>query len=561
MYRLMWHFLSMLTIVPFIIFLISIVLLITKNKIDKKIWRILCFTPLIISIIHFIVYYLPNDFIIKRYLYMYIYSVLILLLQFTYNKKKLFKISSIIFIILGFISYFRVFYRTIMDENFHNLYYYNYTDSFDKTISILKKEYVLNEHKKIDYDFLYNKYYPQIKKAEETKDEQLYYKTMYEFANNFKDGHFHFGIYFTNMDETIKRYEFVDEYDNKDYGFASVLLSDGNVVAIYVDENSDAYNQGLRDGMIITKKDNKNIKDVFDEIVLSEGYPVLEDEQLYKSFHLFSSGNDEISVSFIDEEGIEKTINVKTTDTDGTKPYDLYNRVNYYNQLETLYTKMLDDNTGYIYIKDETYDNFKGAIGYVFDDSSYLTKVVDEKLSELKQKGMTNLIIDLRPNSGGYYTESSAIASLFTDETYLGIKLEKNNSKLYDKLYVKGNGKYKDLKVMVLVSTETVSAGDCLVDMLSKMPNVQVMGFTSSNNSAQSIGGMIFLSGGTSVIEYPIYNTYDKDGNIYIDTDETGKANIKLDYKIELTQDNIKEIFYCDEDYDYLLNYAINMMD
>lgn len=174
---------------------------------------------------------------------------------------------------------------------------------------------------------------------------------------------------------------------------------------------------------------------------------------------------------------------------------------------------------------------------------------------------MTNLIIDLRANSGGYMTESEAIASLFTNDNYLVSKDAKYNSNLYDKSYLKGNGKYANMNITILVNSDTSSAGDCLTYMFSKMPNAKIVGFTNSNNSAQSVGGIIFLSGGTSFISYPIYKSLDSNNKILIDTDSTGLANVKLDYRINLTQENIKEIFYSDEDYDYLLNFALQMMD
>ena len=547
----------------FIIFLLSVILIIIKKKVNKRLWCVLCFIPLAISIIHFIVYFVPNDFIIRNFLFMYIFSILFLVLPFIYNKEKIFKISSIIIIILGFISFFMTFYNTIMVENIHNLNYYSYTDSFNKTISILKKEYVLNEHKKIDYDKLYSKYYPLIEQAENENNEQLYYKTMFEFSKNFKDVHFGFEIYYTTLEETIRRLDFANDYYNKDYGFGSVLLSDGNIVAILVDENSEAYNKGLRDGMIITKKDNIDIHKVLDEIITHIGaYPVLEDERLLNSFYLFGQGNDEINVSFLNEENEEITITIRAADNTTSKLDELCLKIMHQDyDLENLDTKMLDSNTGYIYVSNEMYSPFKGAVGYLFDDSSYLTKVVDEKLQNLINQGMTDLIIDLRANSGGYLTESEAIASLFTNDSYLVAKDAKYFSNLYDKSYLRGNGKYSDMKITVLVSSDTASAGDCLAYLLSKNPNVRLVGFTNSNNSAQSVGGVIFLSGGTSVINYPIYKSYGNDDKIFIDTDFTGMANIKLDYRINITKENIKDIFYSDENYDYALNYAIQLMN
>ncbi len=560
MFRLMWHFFSVGSLISFIIIVYFIILLIIKKKTNKNIWKLLCLVPLIVSIIHFIIFFVPNDFIIKRFIYMYIFSLLIALFQFIYSKDILYKIVSIILIIAGLFSFGMTYYSTIMTENIHNLNYYSYTTSFNKTISILKKEYVLNEHKKIDYDKLYNKYYPMIEKAEKNKDEQLYYKTMFEFAKNFKDGHFNFGIYYTNMDETLKRYKFVNDYNNKDYGFGTILLSDGRISTILVDENSEAYNKGLRDGMIITKKNNQEISKILDEIITpNSSYPVLEDERLLDSLYLFSTGDDEINVSYLNEENEEITITINSIKSDLSRPYNMYNKLMYHDyNLDNLSTKMLDGDTGYIYISDEMYSPFMGAIGYVFDDSSYLTKIVDEKIQYLLDQGMKDLVIDLRGNSGGYATESSAIAALFTNDKYLVTKDAKYHSNLFDEFKLNGNGKYSNLKLKVLVNSNTTSAGDCLTYMLSKNPNSRIIGFTNSNNSAQSVGGTIFLSGGTSYIDYPIYKSYDNNNKIFIDTDSSRVANVKLDNRVNINQENIKDIFNSSKDYDYLLNYVIN---
>lgn len=560
MFRLIEHFFTIGTFISFFIFIYVIFLRILKKRVNPKLWRILCLVPLIISTIHFIIYFVPNNFIINRFIFMYFYSIIIALWQFLYKREKIFKISAILVIFLGFISFTFTFYGTIMDENIHNLNYHSYTKSFEKTISILKEEYVLNNHKKIDYDYLYHKYYPLIEQAESNNDEQLYFKTMFEFSKNFKDGHFQFSIYYTTLEETITKYNFMNDYSNKNYGFGTILLSDGTVAAILVDEDSEAYKQGIRDGMIITKKDGQNINEILNEIVTPiAAYPVLEDERLINSFYLFATGNEEIEVTFLNEENQEITIRVHSIDTLNTKPDELYNKILYYDSdLENLDTKMLDENTGYMYISHEMYSPFKGAIGYLIDDSSYLTKVVDQKIDYLIKQGMENLIIDLRANSGGYLTESTAIASLFTDDKYLVAKDAKYNSNLYDEFYLKGNGKYSDMEIIVLVNSDTASAGDILAYLFSQNPKAQLVGFTNSNNSAQSVGGIIFLSGGTSYITYPIYKSYDKNNQVFIDTNSSGVANVKLDYRISLTKENISEIIFTEDD--YLLEYAIEMM-
>lgn len=563
MYSLILRFLHINSLIPFSMFLFVIALILLRNKINKKVWSVLCFVPLLISVIHLIVFNLhaAMDFIIEKYIYMYLFSLLILIFPLLSRKQKVFKICSIITVVLGISCYLYTFYSTLPYDGLHNLTYDSYTKSFKKTIQIMKKEYVLSEHKKIDYDALYEKYYPSIKKAEEEKDEQLYFKTMFEFSKNFYDGHVSFSVYFTDLEEGIKKYEFINDYANRNYGFASILLSNGDIVSILVDEDSDAYRQGLRDGMILTKKDNIDIHEALDNIITPiDAYPVLEDDNLIKSFYLFSTGNSTISLSFINDSGGEITINVPSKDTENDKPEILWDKIINYMDKEHLETEMLDNNTGYIYIAHESYNPFKAKISSITDDASYLTKVVDKKLGNLKEQGMENLIIDLRGNEGGYFQESAAIASLFTSDSYLAMKSAKNNSKLYDKFYLRSNGKYEDMKVYVLVNADTASAGDLLTNMLLKCKNVFVMGFTNPNNSAQSTGGIIYLSGGTSLIAFPNHTSRDSNNNILVDTDSFRIANVKVDYRVPLTQENIIDIVNSEEGTDYLLDLALEMI-
>ena len=66
------------------------------------------------------------------------------------------------------------------------------------------------------------------------------------------------------------------------------------------------------------------------------------------------------------------------------------------------------------------------------------------------------------------------------------------------------------------------------------------------------------LSGGKSSIVYPTYKALDENDNIFIDPDYNRDATLKLDVRINLNKENIKEIVYSNDDYDYLLEYVVN---
>lgn len=556
MYRLINHLFNISLLLLFVYLIIVIVLYIFKNKMNNKVSRIILICPLFIAIVHYIYYYVPTNFQLNIFLIIYIYPILIIIWQLFKKFRKVYRVLFYILVFFGIFGYVLTYYVTFQLDNLHILTRCGYTNSFNKTIEILKKEYVLNEHKKIDYNYLYDKYYSLVKQAEENNDEELYMKTIYEFSSNFKDGHFIFNIY----DEQIKN-NFYKQYYNKDYGFGSILLSDGSVAAILVDEDSEAYKKGLRDGMIITKKDNVDIKEVMNDIVIPQkNYPVLEDELLFKSFYLFATGNEKVNVTFINKDGKEKNIEVSSISDENNKPEKLWNKVMYYNEkLNNFDTKVINKSTGYMVINHENTDIFKGLIGYGIDDASYyMNEILDKKIGNLVNQGISTLIIDLRNNNGGYLVEAEAIASMFTKDSYLVLKEAKYNSNLFNKSYLKGNDKYSNLKLVVLVNSNTISSGDILTYLLKKSENTKVIGFTNSNNSSQSIGGLILLSGGKFSIVYPTYKALDENDNIFIDPDYNRDATLKLDVRIDLNKENIKEIVYSNDDYDYLLEYVVN---
>lgn len=349
------------------------------------------------------------------------------------------------------------------------------------------------------------------------------------------------------------------DYDNRDYGFGTIMLDDGNIVAVLVEQNSEAYNLGLRDGMIITKKDDMYVNDLLDSVITGYGAePVKETDMLYKSMFIFATGNETVKLSYINGEE-EKEIYVHSIGDYCSKCNEIYNKLNYTNQdLNNLDTLILNDKTGYIYVADEEFNKIKGSIAYITNNNKYIEKVVDKKINEMVGKGIENLVIDLRGNSGGFFTESAAIAGLFVKDNDIIID-KKFNSLKEDKMYFNGIGKYSNLKLIVLVNSNTISAGDGLAYLLSKGTNIKIIGFTTTSHSFQSVGGIIYLSGGTSFIKYPDHYSLDTLGNIMIDTKETGKANLVLDEKVPINTNSLSDIFYNEDNYDYLLKYALKL--
>ena len=75
MYRLINHLFNISLVLLFVYLIIVIVLYIFKNKINNKVSRIILLCPLFMAIVHYIYYYVPSDFQISIFIYIYISNV------------------------------------------------------------------------------------------------------------------------------------------------------------------------------------------------------------------------------------------------------------------------------------------------------------------------------------------------------------------------------------------------------------------------------------------------------------------------------------------------------
>jgi C-terminal processing protease CtpA/Prc len=150
------------------------------------------------------------------------------------------------------------------------------------------------------------------------------------------------------------------------------------------------------------------------------------------------------------------------------------------------------------------------------------------------------------------------VVSLFLEHEinlYTSPYTEKENG-IRVPMTIKGDGRWKDLPVVVLVNEGCVSSGDHLANGLAACPNVTLMGMTNACGSAQSIGGVCILPDSKIEFHYPIYLDTTKDGKPYIDAKKDRKGSLVLDEVIDLNEKAIDEIFEKGKDYE--LQYAID---
>lgn len=583
-----WCFVVVLTIVDCLILNWFKKLEGGKNK--RISWIILCFLPVLICLIHFLFFRIKGNFYSTKYFYslFYISGLICAFFPLILLIKKFQKIILkflITFCILA--NLHTVMMPLVYDSAMRNHSFESYTKSFISTTKDMEKYYSLKEWKHIDIPALRDKFMPVIEEAERTNDEGLLSAALTAFSFYFYDGHVSTAI--NSEDVWLRTLNLLAGHD---YGLSLAKLNDGKVVAINVEEGSAAYESGIRNTTLITRWNGQPIEQALEEvdfIYFKQTLPVKSTEDMLKPFMLATKGMHEngekgivadllqnasitedsqrpkAMVGFIDADGVEKEITLDALGG-GINRFEMAYILMYwkeymaYPELKNLETVMINEDTAYMLRYKEQSSVFFDILSYFTNHAPNVKRQLIKELTQRREEGMKNLIIDARNNSGGFWALGLETASLFTTKDF---DIAKRGSELFGKkmlqtVTVEADGRFSDIQVYLLVDMWCVSAGDSLVKMLSQCPNVHVIGLTPSNCSCQETGGLSFLSNGICNIVYPVNWLYELDGSRYIDTDETRECTLPLDIQIPFTYELIQDLYDDYQTRDVILDYVVD---
>lgn len=519
-----------------------------KNNNEKlKIWVIMCFVPLIISIIHFIIFVSGGAFlkILSEYKYIYISSFLIALLSVLVKKKIIYNFSKIL-IIIGCI-YFSI--ASIDSNKITNNTRKNLSNAYISLCDYFEKNYIMNDWKKIDYNKLKNDGLVLIEEAEKNDNIDKYYEALDNFVNAHHDGHMSLSFYNGNeyILNKIKSYN--------DYGLSLITLDDRTTIAIDVEDNLE-----IKPGDVITKWNGVPIDEAIENVKIPISEGVLENEKIIKTFYLSGIGNDTVEVTYINSNNEEVTTTLNKLDSSIPRALKSYSTFNHTHSDSKYDYKMLNENTGYLKIGVEKTNDINDTIGYLTGNHKFAREKFRKTLRELKNNGMTKLVIDIRNNGGGYDDVATALASLFTKEKIYAFSLgysSNNKNKSLIEHYILPDGEFSNIEVLVLTNMRCASAGDGLGLYLSRIDGITVAGLTNPAGINQETGGYVYMPKG-AIINYPTGLVLDKDGNPNIDIDNTRISRNPVDIKIPLTKENALKLF---NNEDYELEWAIDYLN
>lgn len=542
--------------------------ILAKNGKNLKIWIICSFVPLVLCIVHLLFHIYGNSLetTFNMYLTMYLMSLLFPLFVLLRNKKILFRIKAVLLSIVIFLgTYYSLSFEIGRRPGIRNFSHQSYTQAYLSTIDCLKEIYVNSDWKAIDYDAINAEVYPLVETAERENDKVKFLAAMQTLAYYLYDGHVHVDTNDYEVDE-----QSTELMCGNDYGFILFRLADGKTKAFDVDEDSEAYKNGIKSGTTVISWDNVPIDEAINNLKVINGFglsfPVAENEDFLKPLFLAGKGGDTVKVGFIDENGKEKTAVVskrgrylERLQNATTHRYHIY-----YSDItnpfaDNFSTKMLNDEVGCLKITDETFDDWLETKAMITGEFPEMTEMLTQKITDLKRQGMKKLVIDLRNNAGGDLDIVIAIVSLFTDSREI-VNYWGGTRKMAIKVptYLYGTGTFKDMPVFVLVNSNTYSAGDDMADYLRKLDNVTLAGMTCSNNASQPIGGLCVLPDDVWFY-FPSFISLNANGDVQGDTKADRIARIPVDIKIPVDEELAHKIFETDEDAEmnYLLEHYI----
>jgi carboxyl-terminal processing protease len=157
---------------------------------------------------------------------------------------------------------------------------------------------------------------------------------------------------------------------------------------------------------------------------------------------------------------------------------------------------------------------------------------LDGKLTELSQKGVKKVILDLRNNPGGYLQSAVETIELFAPKGSIAVTEKGKDDKVLEELKTKKAPKYEDITLVILVNEGSASASEIVAGALRDLKQTQLIGKkTFGKGVVQSI--QEFPDG--SVLKYTIAEWFTPSGKAI------NKEGIQPDIEVELKPEDIKD--------------------
>lgn len=423
-------------------------------------------------------------------------------------------------------------YQAPAPEDFGEL---AWSDAFDRLHAKFAREYAFTGWKHIDWAALYKKTKPRIDEAQAADDFPAYYLALREYVHAIPDGH----VRMTTLPDIDTR------YIGGGFGFSAALLTDGKIIAGWVDETSAAYAQGLRAGAELLAWNDRPVKDALQDVptLFGPNSATAEDLANQRVRCLTRAPlNTRVSLTFANY-GEPATATVFAYDDQGKSLAKTYPATVVSDGLRDLILsaanpspppaamvekKILPGGIGYLKIWGE----FDADLGDAGKAPSTLG-LYRAALAEFNAAGVKGLILDIRNNVGGLDSMVADMLGSFHRDTVLYEYLNffnaatgsweivpvdaQENAASDPGLYIKPAAPFFGGPVVALINSKCVSSGEGLAMGVRNLPRGETVGFYGTNGSFGMAGGGAKMPGGVE-IHWPFGQSLDNSRQVQLDS-------------------------------------------
>lgn len=413
-----------------------------------------------------------------------------------------------------------------------DLHHMKWTEAFDAMHLKLQREYPFTAQRAVDWRALYNATRPDIVRAQKRKDADAYYLALRKYMYSVPDGNMRI-----SANDTLEQ-----KVVGGTFGFEIAQLDDGRMVASRIAPGGPADKAGMKWGAEIIEWDRKPVKHALEQVTLEWANvpPATADGRLAWQCRLLTRGpvGTKQDVRFKNEGAEEATSAVLAAvkSEDRTLERAAFDQDTASDDDSPVQWKMIDGGYAYVHVR------FEGPS----PNTPYPALAFKKAIVGALEKNASGLVLDVRGNSGGdgdlvpkFLGHFFQTRTFFRDAAFFNADTGAFEVDPKARLDIVPADPYFSKPVVVLIDTDTFSAGEGIPLALRTLPNVRVIGFTGTHGSFGIVGGDMVLPCDITV-SYPVGQARDEKGAVLVDGNGLDQGGVAPGDRLALTRDRLR---------------------